>query len=292
MSSESKPIFREYIIGHKPGQELDRFPVEIIDKRIHDFHFILAFAADDYVEDPTTKKRQGKGNFSRDWNTEIFNAESVRRLKQDYPNVKVAISFGGHGSQFPFNPLNREVWIDNAKKSLSYILLEDFKGPLGSLIDGIDVYYDYIESSEDDFAYSIGKVIDHLKTLLNGFVVSLAPSHSVLSHYERLYKANTHRVRWVNYQYYYQPVPTTPEFVNLHKTLIDIFGSKNLLAGYSTDPNERSKIPLEVFIEGSIQLISSGLLPGLFISDAQSSVNSDPPLYAEEKAQKLLTPSH
>jgi len=288
---QKKPIFREYIIGSKPVPKIDGFPVEIINNKIPQFHFILAFASEDYVEDPSTKKKLGKGNFSANWNVTKFSAQTIRNLKDEYFNVKVAISLGGRGTDFPFNPQDKEIWIDNAKKSLQKIISDLYKLHHETVIDGIDINYEYIQSSEDDFAYCIGKVIDYLKTNISGLVVSIAPSHPVLLHYQTLFLANKDSVDWVNYQYYNEKVPSTQEFVNLHKTLIDTFGVDKLLAGFSTDPKDKGNISLEVFVEGALQLIASGSLSGIFVSDAQSSLFSEPPLYVEKKAQDILTGS-
>ncbi|KAK7321878.1 hypothetical protein VNO80_20208 [Phaseolus coccineus] len=239
----------------------------------------------DYVEDPNTKKKVGKGNFRATWDVNKFSTKSIRNLKSDYERVKVVISLGGHGTDFPFNPHDKETWIDNAKESLEVIIRNKYE----SVIDGIDINYEYIESNEEDFAYCIGKVIDYLKTLISA--VSIAPSNPVLSHYQKLFKANPDRVDWVNYQYYKQKVPNTPEFVNLHRTLIDTFTVEKLLAGFSTDKTVKDNISLEVFVEGCMQLIKSASLSGIFVSDAQSSLDSEPSHYVEEKAQKLLTES-
>ncbi|QCE13163.1 chitinase 2-like [Vigna unguiculata] len=283
-----KPIFREYIIGSKEVPPIEGFPVEIINRRIPEFHFILAFAAEDYVEDGSGKK-VGKGNFSANWNVTKFSAKKIRELKEDYEHVKVVISLGGRGTNFPFNPQDKEIWIDNAKKSLNQIITVLYKFHHETVIDGIDINYEHIESSEDEFAYCIGKVIDYLKSNISGVVVSIAPSFPVLSHYQQLFKANPHRIQWVNYQYYDQKVPSTHEFVNLHKTLIDTFGVEKLLAGFSTDPNDKGNISAEVFVEGVLQLLASGSLAGIFVSDAQSSLLSEPPLYLEKKSQEILT---
>ena len=282
-----KPIFREYIIE---SDLLKGFPVEIISPRIPEFHFLLAFASEDYVEDPNTKKKVGKGNFRATWDVIKFDPQSIRNLKSNYERVKVVISIGGRGSDFPFNPQDKEIWIDNAQKSLKSIITEQYKSPFETLIDGIDINYEHIESS--DFAYCIGKVIDYLKTYISGLVVSIAPSHPVLSHYQNLFKANPDRVDWVNYQYYKEKVSTTLEFVNLHKTLIDTFTVQKLLAGFSTNPKDKDNISLEVFVEGSLQLISSASLSGIFVLDAQSSLYYEPAHYPEEKAQKVLTGSN
>ncbi|KAK7321879.1 hypothetical protein VNO80_20207 [Phaseolus coccineus] len=255
MSSKiQKPLFREYIIA---SDLLKGFPVEIISPRIPHFHFLLAFASEDYVEDPNTKKKLGKGNFRATWDVKKFSPESIRNLKSEY-GAKVVISLGGRGTDFPFNPQDKEIWIDNAKKSLQHIITEQYKGPFGTVIDGIDINYEYIESSEEDFAHCIGKVIDYLKTLIS--VVSIAPSNLSF--------------------------PITRSCSRLNQTVLT--GSTTR---FSTDPNDKGNISLEVFIEGALQLISSASLSGIFVSDAQSSLDSEPSHYVEGKAQKLLTES-
>ncbi|XP_019418751.1 PREDICTED: chitinase 2-like [Lupinus angustifolius] len=118
-------IFREYI-GFK--KVLTEFP-DIINQSVYDFHYILAFATEVY--DETTKK--GTGTFNPNWDTSSFDINSITYLKSKNPYVKVIISIGGHGSEFPFDPTDVTIkWIDEAKNSLKSIL-NQFPGHLGQL---------------------------------------------------------------------------------------------------------------------------------------------------------------
>ncbi|XP_027338323.1 chitinase 2-like [Abrus precatorius] len=285
-------IFREYI-GAKPSPKLRKFPVEIINPKISEFHFILAFATDDY--DPTTGR--GKGNFRPSWNVSDFSAVKIKEMKAQYRNVKVVISIGGRGTKYPFNPEDKLQWIHNAKKSLKEILEVDYKDDCGcvtkTVIDGVDINYEHIES--DGFVECIGEIIEYLKR--KGMMVSIAPSDStdpanpVLTNYKNLYKDNKEHIDWVDYQFYDQTVSTTHAFVNLYRSLSDFFSVKKLLAGYSTDPEDAGKISQKVFFEGCEILLRSDSLPGIFVWDANDSKVLEEPYYVEIKAQQLLTKS-
>ncbi|KAK7413006.1 hypothetical protein VNO78_04818 [Psophocarpus tetragonolobus] len=283
-------IFREYI-GSKPDPEIDGFPEHIINKQITKFDFILGYATDEYVE------KKGQGKFRANWDVRTFSVKSIEKLKAKYPNVKVVISIGGAHSDFAFNPQDKEIWTDMAKGSLKDILLKQYKSSEcectnKSAIDGIDIHYDYIQTTEDDFVHCIGKVVDYLKSHIDGLVVSISPSKPVLSHYERLYLANTHRFHLVNYQYYHEIVKSREAFENLHKNLIDTFTVQKVLAGFSTDQNFKDNIPLEVFLEACDHLLKTASLAGIFVSEAQDSIVYHPSdFYVEKKSQQLLTGS-
>ncbi|XP_027338329.1 chitinase 2-like [Abrus precatorius] len=285
-------IFREYI-GAKSHPKLKKFPVDIINSEILEFHFILAFATEDY--DPTTGR--GKGNFSPSWNVTDFSAEKIKEMKAQYNNVKVVISIGGRGTTYPFNPEDKLQWIHNAKKSLKEILEVDYKDGCScttkTVIDGVDINYEHIES--DDFVECIGEVIEYLKK--KGMKVSIAPSDStdpanpVLTNYKNLYNDNKEHIDWVDYQFYDQTVSKIDAFVNLYRSLSDFFSVKKLLAGYSTDPNDAGNISQKVFLEGCKILLQRASLPGIFVWDANDSKVLEEPYYVEIKAQQLLTNS-
>ncbi|KAJ1393087.1 Glycoside hydrolase family 18, catalytic domain [Sesbania bispinosa] len=291
-------IFREYIGVEPypfPGDLPDQlFPHDkIINPDVPEFHYILAFASEHYIDG-----KEGTGYFMRNWSCSWkrhgnnrkgaghFSPEDVRKIKVKFPNVKVIISIGGRGDQYPFNPAFKEVWADNAIVSLKKILSE-----YSGAIDGIDINYEVIKSSEADFAYCIGKVINGLMNFENVKVMSIAPSQAVRSHYKALYQAHKDDIAWVNYQFYNQPVPSVDDFLRIYISLLSIDGYNvhKPLPGYSTDPKDQLNLPLNVFLDGCAELKRLELLNGIFIWRAlDDSPSPFPPFHIEEKAQKLV----
>ncbi|XP_027338326.1 chitinase 2-like [Abrus precatorius] len=274
-------IFREYI-GPMSCPGLHNFP-DIINPEISEFHFILAFATEDYGCDG-----RGTGKFQATWNVQDFSTEKIKELKKEHKNAKVVISIGGRGVECPFNPIEKQKWIDNAKFSLK-IIIQDYKDPCSciTVIDGIDINYEHIKS--DDFVECIGEVIEYLKkdVLIN--VVSIAPSAPVLSQYKTLYKEQKCYINWVDYQFYDQCLSSKCEFEKLYRDLSDVFKDK-LLAGYSTDPNDKdNQISPEDFLKACEDLIKCQFLPGIFVWNANYSADDHPPFYFEKLAQELLT---
>lgn len=258
-------IFREYI-GALPDSGLTGFP-DIINPDVKEFHFILAFATEDY--DETTKT--GNGKFSPNWDLSVFNAESIKKLKHKHENAKVVISIGGRGSQYPFNPAEKLIWLQNAKNSIKDIL-DNFDQSCGcvNLIDGIDVNYETIVAS-NDFPDSIGNLIKSLKKDGLIKVASIAPSKDAQPEYKKLYQTHHNCIDWVDYQFYDQTVPDKKEFQKLFNILAIDYPHANLLAGFSTDPSDAGKISREVFLEGCQDLFRRKLLCGIFLWDAEAS---------------------
>lgn len=293
--SDVKPIiFREYI-GVKPYPDtLHNFPTDIINSKIHQFHFILGFATETYDD-----SGKGTGVFNPSWNVHFFSPEKVKELKQNHKNVKVVISIGGRGDKHPFNPASKVEWPDNAVNSLKKIIQQynEVKDPWSfNIIDGIDINYEYITSDGGDFSSGVGDVIKRLKedTDLSVDVVSIAPSKPVNSKYHTLFLARHDYIDWVDYQFYFETLKSKDEFKNLFLSLSDVYGSKKLLAGASTDPDDAGKISREDFLEGVIDLLDAESLRGIFIWNANDSATPPPngkPFSFEIKAQELLTKS-
>lgn len=272
MSSDS--IFREYI-GLKPG--LAGFPDDIINPNVKEFHFILAFATEQY--DKTTET--GNGTFTPKWDRTIFNVQSIEKLKNKHKNAKVVISIGGRGSQYPFNPALKWEWVENATKSLQKIL-----NHFNKLIDGIDVNYENIKVSDDDFSDCIGNLIKSLKGADYIKVASIAPSHAANLPYKKLYQNFGDNIDWVGYQFYDQKVFNIQAFKSLYDHLTIDYPNTKLLAGFSTDPNDAGNITRDVFFEGCVYLLKKRLLPGIFIWFAE---DSGPLGYQDEThAQNIL----
>ncbi|XP_058727881.1 chitinase 2-like [Vicia villosa] len=290
MSSDSdidadvKPtIFREYI-----GMEdnIDDFPANMINDNIKEFHFILGFATELYVYG------KGTGEFNRTWSIENFSPENVAKLKQLHRQVKVVISIGGNGHEYQFNPQNNEDWITNAVSSIKEIIL-DYENEVmddDNIIDGIDINYENITSSVDDFSNCIGQVIQKLKedpdVSKSMKIVSIAPTELLQPHYLKLYLVNKDNIDWIDYKFYNQYFSSRDEFVSLFKKLVTDYDTEfKLLAGVST----YTGIPSEsqgLIVDGCKYLLSRASLAGVFVLDA----NASAPAYSlERQLQELLT---
>ncbi|XP_045792287.1 chitinase 2-like [Trifolium pratense] len=270
-------IFREYIGVKPPSKSLVDYPTEIINSNIKEFHFILGFANEQYVNDSNYNKK-GTGSFKESWNVDFFGPDKVRILKETYANVKVVISIGGRDSKTPFDPLTGlEKWSKEAVNSLKRIIGKYKSSSGDNTIDGIDINYQHIHGSDSDpdrFANYLGRVITELKndTDLRINVVSIAPSHNNDTHYRNLYSENKDNINWVDYQFYNNPhvISTYEEFLNLYNKAADDYCREKVLPGLSTDPAD-DKMPWEIFIGGCILLKQQSKLPGIFIWNANDS---------------------
>jgi hypothetical protein len=289
----SKLIFREYI-GVKPSStSLIDFPTDIINSNRFDFQFILGFASEEY-----NASGKGNGNFTETWDVEYFGPDKVKDFKTNNPNVKVVISIGGRDVKTPFDPVEETLWIRTAVNSLK-VLIGKYKNDSGNVIDGIDINYETIKTSNDLFVRCIGQVITQLKNDydLKITVVSIAPSEKNESHYRALYYANRANINWVDYQFYNQEktVPTPKDFVNIYGNLIKSYPPQIVLPGFSTDPNDTkdTKISRENFIAGCILLKKESKLNGVFLWNANDSSIPPPgehePYVVEHSLQDVLT---
>jgi hypothetical protein len=265
-------ILREYI-GVKPYPKSFIFPD--IDYNEIDFHVILAFAHETYNEDG-----KGTGKFYPDWDLDICGIPRVQDIKLKYPKVKVVLSIGGRDIQsvqdiikhkdipptkYPFSPIEKESWCDNAVDSLKKII-QDYT------FDGIDILYDNINTNEEDFSNYVGDVIKRLKEEVGINVVSIAPSHETNEHYKLLYRDHSDDINWVNYQFYMQPNPTDEtDFVDLIYVRLarECYTFEKLLVGASTDPRDGRNVPLplDVFVASCSDLMKVQR-SGIFIWNA------------------------
>ncbi|CAK8531826.1 unnamed protein product [Lathyrus sativus] len=276
-------IFREYITDG-----LDALPANIINNNMGEFHFILGFATETYLEDGT-----GTGAFTRTWNFDDFSPSKLLTLKEEHPNVKVIMNIGGHGDEYVFNPRDKEEWIVNAKSSIKGLIL-DYQIqtiPVSvSAIDGIDINYENIKSNADDFAYCIGKVIQQLKEdplVFNSTNVSISPTEVLRPHYLKLYLENKDNINWINYKFYNQSIESEIDFAKLFKILVFEYGAPyKLLPGVSTNTSSPPLMPIDVFVAGCKILLKTKSLAGVFVWDANESA---PEYSLEEVLQKLLT---
>ncbi|XP_058771888.1 chitinase 1-like [Vicia villosa] len=214
------------------------------DTKFKQIDIILDFA----IEHPV-----GSGKFKSTWNIDV---EWLQMMKKKYPQLRVVISLGGVGSEYPFNPVDPLRWIINAVSSIKHII--SLYGQ--KLIDGIDIHYDVIESTEEDFSFCIGDVIKQLRNdkHLSIKVVSIAPTKLVESYYLKLYSDNKDIIDLVDYQFYNENFSSKNEFVKLYEKLVVDYSPAKVLPGISIFANRISK-------EAIADLIDKKLIPGYFV---------------------------
>ncbi|XP_058771857.1 chitinase 2-like [Vicia villosa] len=223
--------------------------------KLENFDYILGFASEDYIQG------KGTGNFNPTWNLNDLSPENVKSFKDNNPQVRVVISIGGVGDEYPFNPFDKNTWITYAVNSIKQIIVRyDQIHKYENLIDGIDIHYDVVESNEDDFSYCVGEVIKQLKndTPLSINVVSIAPTKKVESYYEKLYLDNKDMIDLVDYQFYNQEFSSEDEVVELYKKLVVTYSPCKVLPGYTNPPDP-------ILMDGIMYLIKNKLVPGVFV---------------------------
>ncbi|CAI8608392.1 unnamed protein product [Vicia faba] len=246
MSEKVEPtIFRVYV-AHIPKSE-NNFKSESDCEGKLDL--ILSFATEHYDE-------YGKGNgvFNPTWEVDSQSIEYVKKVKEDYPYPRVVISIGGFCSEFPFNPIEKNDWINNAEKSINKII--DLYDTDKNIIDGIDIHYEAIYSSEDDFSFCIGEVIRRLKNnKLSIKLVSIAPTKILQTYYHKLYSDNKDMVDFVDYQFPKQSFSTKQQVVDLYKELAFDYAPALVLPEFSfnCDP---------ILLDGIKELFILEIIPG------------------------------
>ncbi|XP_058771875.1 chitinase 1-like [Vicia villosa] len=263
---EELTILRQYI-HHIPRDEPH------FDRRFRQIDFILSFAIEHY-----DKHGKGDGYFTPTWKVDRESIELVKKLKENHPEVRVVISIGGVGPEFPFNPAKKDRWIFNAVDSIKKIIrLYNDDRSYRNTIDGIDIHYDVINSSEDEFSFCIGEVIKQLKNdrNLSIHVVSIAPTKLVEPYYLKLYLDNKHNIDLVDYQFYNQKFSTKEEVVDLYKKLVIDYNPAKVLAGIG--------IPVDPILDKGIKyLVKHKLLPGIFLWNFLDSIDG-PDTFSIEK---------
>ncbi|CAI8589968.1 unnamed protein product [Vicia faba] len=262
--------FQEYIgINDGFGKNVNGFPSEIIDDDIPKFHFILGFANDTYVDGA------GTGFFKRAWNFDDFSPTKVAKLKKKHKNVKVVISIGGKGAEFPFNPQDDSSWIDNAVTSIKELIQD---------------YEKYTPRVSDDNVID-GQVIQRLKDdpdVSNSMkVVSISPTDLVNLQYLALYTNKPDNIDWINYKFYNQYFPSENEFINFFNNLVNDYDAAfKLVAGFSSDTSTPTPTSQQACIDGCRILIERASLAGVFVWNGEASA----PTYSlEAELQKLYT---
>lgn len=247
-------IYREYIHDIPPPINSNIYKL----KYIKHVDFILSFATEVYVHG------KGTGNFFPTWNFDVFDIEWVKKVKETIPHARVIISIGGVGSEFPFNPIDKHIWIYRAIESIKWIVRDLYH----NLIDGIDIHYDVIKSSEDEFSFSIGEVIRKLKYEidLSINVVSIAPNERFQSYYLNLYLQNKDIIDLVDFEFYNLKPRTLEQLLELYKKLVHEYSLTIVLPIISSHPEH-------IIIEFIRYLLKSKLLHGIVVWDDNNSTD-------------------
>ncbi|XP_004489753.1 chitinase 1-like [Cicer arietinum] len=241
--------------------------------KISNIDFILGFASEVYVHG------KGTGNFHPTWNLEEFDIEWVKKVKETIPHARVIISIGGVGSEFPFDPIEKHVWIYRAIESIKWIVRDLYD----NLIDGIDIHYDVIKSSEDEFSFSIGKVIRKLKNDidLSINVISIAPNELFQSYYLNLYLQNEAIIDLVDFQFYDLKPRTLKQLVELYEKLVYEYTPTIVLPIISSHP-------VPIIIEFIKYLLKNKLLPGIVVWDDNNSTDGSTNTFSLENVLQHL----
>ncbi|XP_058746948.1 chitinase 2-like [Vicia villosa] len=252
MSSSAivKPIiYREYVLKHFPTT---------VNPEYNPVDFIIGFASEDYYSNG-----KGTGHFHPTWDPATFSPKKMKELKEKYPQVRWVISIGSAvGTDYPFNPHEKHVWIATAVKSIkdiihTYDVYDD--GNHKNIIDGIDIHYEAIKSSPEDFSFCIGQVIKKLKNdpHLSIKVVSIAPTKDTQSHYQKLYFENQDYIDIVDYLF--TNLHSIEDFVKIYQKLIADYNPALVLPGYLNPPfrHDRTK-------EFIMYLVKHKSAPGFF----------------------------
>ncbi|XP_004489751.1 chitinase 1-like [Cicer arietinum] len=245
-------IYRQYVHDISP-------PINNISKLQDDkqIDFILRFASEEY-----DVHGKGTGNLHPTWDLEEFNIEWVKKVKERIRNARVVISIGGVGSEFPFDPIEKDIWVYKVIESTKRIVHDLYD----NLIDGIDIHYDVIKSSKDEFSCSIGRVIEKLKydTNLSINVVSIAPNELVQSYYLDLFLEKLYFIDLVDYQFYNLKPQTLKQLVELYQKLVHEYNVATVLPIVSSH-----KVP--IITEFIQYLLQKKLLPGAVVWDDHNS---------------------
>ncbi|KAK7324972.1 hypothetical protein VNO77_28968 [Canavalia gladiata] len=252
-------IFRQYTFDDSFEQ------VFVSRKFLKEFQIALTFATD-YDENGV----HTNGVFRPTWDLTKVSPESIAEFKnkkaQTGVNVKVFISIGNRGTEFPFKPEENKSWIENATESLTKIIKNN---EYDLQVEGIDVLYENIEASPSDFVECVGEVIKKLRESGVVRVASISPSHALNEqYYSCLYKRCPLLIDWVDYQFQNEEtaVLTPDTLVNRYTELVKDFYPKNkLFAGYSAENEDWSTLSPIVFFLGGMDILKKKRGPGVSI---------------------------
>lgn len=275
VSANSK-LFREYI-----GAEFNH--ITFHDVPIHpnvEFHFILSFAVD-YSDTALTTN----GYFHPYWDTQNLTPSDVSSIKDQKPNVKVAVSLGGDSlgnGHVYFQPKSINSWVKNAITSLTQILNQYH-------LDGIDIDYEHFKNVDTNtFAECIGQLITSLKQKKLVSFVSIAPFNddSIQPYYLALWKKYGHLIDYVNFQFYsYDKGTTVSQFIDYFDTQSSNYKGGKVLVSIGTD-GSGGLSPKDGFFEACRRLRNLNKLNGIFIWSADDSKKAG--FQYERQSQNML----
>ncbi|EEF29568.1 chitinase 2 [Ricinus communis] len=274
-------LFREYI-----GAEFNN--VKFTDVPINpnvDFHFILSFAID---YDTSSSPSPTNGQFNVFWDSDNLSPSQVSSIKNQYSNVKVALSLGGdsvQGGYAYFKPSSVDSWVSKAVSSLTKIIKQ-------YNLDGIDIDYEHFQADPDTFAECIGKLITNLKN--NGVIsfASIAPfdDDQVQSHYQALWKKYGNQIDYVNFQFYaYDQGTTVSQFMSYFTTQSSNYNGGKVLVSFISD-GSGGLAPNDGFFTACNRLKSQNQLHGIFVWSADDSKANG--FRYEKQSQALLAIRH
>jgi len=169
------------------------------------------------------------------------------------------------------------MWIATAVKSIKEILHR-----YHNLFDGIDIHYDVIKTSPEEFSYYIGELIKNLKNdpHLTIKVVSVAPNEHTQVHYRKLVSEYHNYIDFVDYLFIDKKF--TIDFVEFYKELVAEYKPVPVLPGYLSPPLLGDKTK-----DAVIYLVKHKIAPGFFTypSGHDTPVGPDP-FSSEEDGSK------
>jgi hypothetical protein len=275
--SSSTNLFREYIGAESNNIKFSDVP---INPNV-EFHFILSFGID---YDTSSSPSPTNGKFNIFWDTKHLNPSQVSSIKNQYSNVKVALSLGGdsvEGGYAYFDPSSVDSWLANAVSSLTSIIKE-------YNLDGIDIDYEHFKGDPNTFAECIGKLIQTLKS--NGVITfaSIAPfdDDQVQSHYLALWKNYGHLIDYVNFQFYaYDKGTSVSQFIDYFNKQSSNYNGGKVLVSFISD-GSGGLSPSDGFFKACQRLKSQQKLHGIFVWSADDSMGNG--FRFEKQSQALL----
>ncbi|XP_045804693.1 chitinase 2-like [Trifolium pratense] len=269
-------LFREYIGAQFKGVKFSDVP---INPNVN-FHFILSFAIDyDTLASPTN------GQFNIFWDNQNLSPSQVSYIKNQNPNVKVALSLGGdtvHGNLAYFNPSSPDSWVSNAVSSLTSIIKM-------YNLDGIDIDYEHFKGDPSTFSDCIGRLIQTLKDNKVISFASIAPfdTEEVQSHYLALWKSHENIIDYVNFQFYaYEKSTTVAQFIDYFNKQSLNYNGEKVLVSFASGDGGGGLGPGNGFFDACRMLKNQQKLNGIFVFSADDSKANGFPY--EKEAQELL----
>jgi hypothetical protein len=269
VSGANSNHFTEYIGAQFRGVKFSDVPIN----SSVNFHYICAFTIDYSVA--TTPPTPTNGEFGVFWDTENLSPDAVSAIKQNYSNVKVAVSLGGatvNDYTVYFNATSVDSWVSNAVSSLTSIIQE-------YNLDGIDIDYESFSNANDTntFTECIGQLITTLKN--NGVIsfASIAPyaDSTVQSMYKALWAKYSSVIDYVNFQFYgYGADTTIDQYVQYYDEQVTNYPGGNVLASFTTgNTTESGVISADTGLNACKELKSENKLYGIFIWSADDSLS-------------------